>query len=125
MQLKNGTFCPLLKKDCVGLQCAWFARVQGMDMNTGNQVDEYQCAIAWMPMLLIENSGQQRQTGAAVESFRNEMVKSNETSQKVLLASLMAAQPNIQQQDRPIAIEVQAKPKPKTQPKLKATGVKK
>jgi hypothetical protein len=41
-----------------------------------------------MPMLLIENSGQQRQTGAAVESFRNEMVKSNETSQKVLLASL-------------------------------------
>ena len=88
MQLKNGTFCPLLKKDCVGLQCAWFTRVQGVDMNTGNQVDEYQCAIAWMPMLLIENSGQQRQTGAAVESFRNEMVKSNETSQKVLLASL-------------------------------------
>jgi hypothetical protein len=88
MQLKNGTFCPLIKKDCVGLTCAWFTRVQGVDINTGNQVDEYQCAIAWMPMLLIENSGQQRQTGAAVESFRNEMVKSNETSQKVLLASL-------------------------------------
>jgi hypothetical protein len=76
-------------------------------------------------MLLIENSGQQRQTGAAVESFRNEMVKSNETSQKVLLASLMAAQPNIQQQDKPIAIEVQARPKSKTQSKLKTTGVKK
>jgi hypothetical protein len=74
MQLKNGTFCPLIKKDCVGLQCAWFTRVQGVDTNTGNQVDEYQCAIAWMPMLLIENSGQQRSTGAAVESFRNEMV---------------------------------------------------
>jgi hypothetical protein len=41
-----------------------------------------------MPMLLIENSGQQRQTGAAVESFRNEMVKANENSQKVLMASL-------------------------------------
>jgi hypothetical protein len=125
MQLKNGTFCPLLKKDCVGLQCAWFTRIQGVDMNTGNQVDEYQCAIAWMPMLLIENSGQQRQTSAAVESFRNEMVKSNETSQKVLLASLMAAQPNTQRQDIPIAIEVQDKPKSKTQPKLKVTGVKK
>ena len=56
-------------------------------MNTGNQVDEYQCAIAWMPMLLIENSGQQRQTGAAVESFRNEMVKANEATTKMLLAS--------------------------------------
>jgi uncharacterized protein YjiK len=88
MQLKNGTFCPFIKKDCVGLTCTLFTRVQGYDINTGNQVDEYQCAIAWLPTLLIENSGQQRQTGAAVESFRNEMVKSNETSQKVLLASL-------------------------------------
>jgi hypothetical protein len=35
-------------------------------------------------MLLVENSGQQRQTGAAVESFRNEMVKANESSVKLL-----------------------------------------
>ena len=88
MQLKNGSYCPLIKKDCIGLQCAWFTRVQGYDINTGNQVDEYQCAVTLMPMLLIENSGQQRQTGAAVESFRNEMVKANENSQKVLMASL-------------------------------------
>jgi hypothetical protein len=38
-------------------------------------------------MLLIENSGQQRQTGAAVESFRNEMVKANEATTMALLAS--------------------------------------
>ena len=93
MQIKNGTFCPLIKKDCVGLQCSWFTRVQGVDTNTGNQVDEYQCAIAWMPMLLIENSGQQRQTGAAVESFRNEMVKANETSQQILLQTASIALP--------------------------------
>jgi hypothetical protein len=85
--LKNGTFCPLIKKDCVGLVCAWYTRVQGMDMNTGSQVDNYECAISWLPMLLIENSGQQRSTGAAVESFRNEMVKSNEQSQQLLLAT--------------------------------------
>jgi hypothetical protein len=36
---------------------------------------------------MIENSQQQRQTGAAVESFRNEMVKSNEVGQRVLLAA--------------------------------------
>jgi len=87
MQIKNGTFCPLIKKDCVGLQCAWFTRIQGYDMNTGKDVDEWQCAIALMPMLMVENSGQQRQTAAAVESFRNEMVKSNEQSQRVLLAA--------------------------------------
>ena len=104
MQLKNGTFCPLIKKDCVGLTCAWFTKVQGYDTNTGNQVEEYQCAIAWMPMLLIENSGQQRQTGAAVESFRNEMVKTNETSQKVLLASLGGQR----QQDENLMLDVSA-----------------
>jgi len=109
MQLKSGTFCPLLKKECIGLQCAWMTRVQGVDTNTGNQVDEYQCAIAWMPMLLIENSGQQRQTGAAVESFRNEMVKSNETSQKVLLASLGFQR----QRDQPTVLEI-SPPKTKT-----------
>lgn len=95
--LKNGTFCPLIKKDCVGLTCAWYTRVQGMDMNTGNQVDNYECAISWLPMLLIENSGQQRSTGAAVESFRNEMVKSNEQSQQLLLATAGI----IQNEDQP------------------------
>lgn len=85
--IKNGTFCPLIKKDCVGITCAWYTRVQGVDMNTGNQIDNYECAVTWLPMLLIENSGQQRQTGAAIESFRNEMVKSNEQSQQLLLAT--------------------------------------
>jgi len=85
--LKNGTFCPLIKKDCVGLTCAWYTRVQGYDMNSGSQVDNYECAISWLPMLLIENSGQQRSTGAAVESFRNEMVKSNEVNTQLLLAA--------------------------------------
>jgi hypothetical protein len=92
--LKNGTFCPLIKKDCVGLTCAWYTRVQGYDMNSGTQVDSYECAISWLPMLLIENSGQQRSTGAAVESFRNEMVKSNEQAQALLLATAGATQIN-------------------------------
>lgn len=109
MQIKNGIFCPLIKKDCVGLSCAWFTKVVGYDINTGKEVDDYQCAIAWLPMLLIENSGQQRQTGAAVESFRNEMVKANESSQKVLLASLMHNQPK----ENTVSIQVENKPKVK------------
>jgi len=41
--------------------------------------------MAWTPILMIENSKVNRETGAAVESFRNEMVKANEASQQVLL----------------------------------------
>lgn len=86
MKLEQGKLCPLLKKDCVGLQCSWFTQVRGTNPNTGKEVDEWACAIAWLPVLLIENSQQQRQTGAAVESFRNEMVKTNQQTVHALLA---------------------------------------
>jgi hypothetical protein len=83
MQLKPGTFCPIIKEECIQFKCAWFTKVEGYNINTGKQVEEWNCAMTFIPMLLIENSGMSRQTGAAVESFRNEMVKSNETTQKI------------------------------------------
>ena len=61
-------------------------KIEGYDINTGKRVDEWNCSIAMLPMLLVENSGMQRQTGAAVESFRNEMVKANESSQQLFIA---------------------------------------
>lgn len=83
---KNG--CPLDSfNPCRQLDCAWFIQVRGTNPNTGAEVDEWACSMAWMPLLLIENSQQQRQTGAAVESFRNEMVKSNEMGHQLLLAT--------------------------------------
>ncbi|TRV19143.1 MAG: hypothetical protein EWV88_19165 [Microcystis wesenbergii Mw_MB_S_20031200_S109D] len=93
MEIKPGNYCPLLKKDCIGLQCAWFTQMRGHNPNTGKEVDEWSCAMTWLPILLIENSQQQRSTGAAVESFRNEMVKANESSQQALLA--MAAKQSV------------------------------
>ena len=88
MELKPKNGCPLHSfEPCRQLDCAWFTQLRGTNPNSGKEVDEWGCAIAWMPMLMIENSQQQRQTGAAVESFRNEMVKANEVGQKVLLAA--------------------------------------
>lgn len=62
-------------------------KIRGSNPNTGDEVDDWGCSIVWLPILMIENSQQQRQTGAAVESFRNEMVKANEVGQQVLLAA--------------------------------------
>jgi len=87
MELKRKNLCPLLKKECIGLDCAWFVKVEGYDINTGKRLDEWNCTVALLPMLHIENSGMQRQTSAAVESFRNEMVKSTEISQKLFIAA--------------------------------------
>lgn len=67
--------------------CSWFTQLRGKNPQTGAEVDEWGCAITWLPMLLIENSQQQRQTGAAVESFRNEMVKANDATTQLLFAT--------------------------------------
>jgi hypothetical protein len=88
MKIEPKNNCPLNKfEPCKQLECGWFINIRGMNPNTGEEADSWGCAIAWMPVLMIENSQQQRQTGAAVESFRNEMVKSNQTSLEILAAS--------------------------------------
>lgn len=92
MKLEPGKYCPLIKKDCIGLQCSWFMLVRGKNPQTGQDIDEWGCAITWLPVLLIENSQQQRQTGAAVESFRNEVVKSAEDVAQRMLHS---TEPNV------------------------------
>ena len=70
--------CPLLKKPCIEADCKFWVHITGTNPQSGNPVDLFDCSISWLPMLLLEGTQQQRQTGAAVESFRNEMVKQNE-----------------------------------------------
>ena len=88
MKIEPKNQCPLNNfEPCKQLDCAWFLKIAGKDPQSGKEIDEWGCSIAWMPILMIENSQMQRQTGAAVESFRNEMVKNNEVGQQVLLAT--------------------------------------
>lgn len=84
MELQIGEFCPLIKKDCIQLKCKFFCKIAGYNKNTGKDVEEWNCALAFLPMLLIENAGVSRETGAAVESFRNEMVKDNQQRRTVI-----------------------------------------
>lgn len=60
------------------MNCWKWVQIMGHNPNNGEEVNEWRCADAWMPFLMIENSQQQRSTGAAVESFRNEMVNQNQ-----------------------------------------------
>lgn len=86
--MKPGDFCPLIKKKCVGLKCSWYVKVRGLNPNTGAEIDEWACAVAWMPVLSIEIAQKENQTGAAVESFRNEVVKSNNENIQLYLDSV-------------------------------------
>ena len=96
MKIEPKNQCPLNNfEPCKQLDCAWFLKLRGQNPNTGEDIDDWGCSIAWLPILMIENSQMQRQTGAAVESFRNEMVKATETSQQVLLAAATVNNPNL------------------------------
>lgn len=95
MQMKPGNYCPLIKKDCIGLKCAWYTQVRGLNPNTGVEVDEWACAIAWMPMMAIEIAQKENQTGAAVESFRNEVVRANNENQQLYLNFMEKAEQGI------------------------------
>ncbi len=74
---KSGTICPFMNKDVskVCHNCELYIQVKGIHPQTGETIDHWGCSISFLPMLMIENSKMQRETGAAVESFRNEMVK--------------------------------------------------
>jgi hypothetical protein len=97
MKITPKSNCPLDNfNPCRQMECAWFMQIRGKNPNTGEDLDEWACAVSWLPILLIENSQQQRQTGAAVESFRNEMVKSNESNQHIIKKML------IEKQEKPL-----------------------
>ena len=80
--------CPLTGDPCMKHECEWYTHVIGKNPQTGKEIDNFGCAITFLPMLLIENSQQQRSTGAAVESFRNEVVEGNKALGNVVLRQL-------------------------------------
>lgn len=73
IEVKNN--CPLDGfKPCRQTECAWFTEIKGKDPQSSDTVDHWGCAMAWMPLLLVENAQQSRATGAAIEGYRNAMV---------------------------------------------------
>lgn len=89
--------CPLIGgKPCVEdgsvvdgelVACRFWVTVQGLNPQTGETMNHKDCSFAWMPVLMIENSKVNRETGAAIESFRNEMVQSNKVNTNILIAT--------------------------------------
>jgi hypothetical protein len=76
MKLEVKDNCPINNfEPCKKFDCAWFIEVRGTNPQTGEEITDWSCSIAMLPMLLIENAKQSSQTGAAVENFRNVMVE--------------------------------------------------
>ncbi len=77
MKIEPGTFCPLLKEDCIQFKCVFWTQLRGTHPQSGAEIDEWSCAVAWLPILLIENAKEIKQGAAATESFRNTILELN------------------------------------------------
>lgn len=83
-----GATCETVKEEGgkpVLYRCPWYVEVRGVDVNTGKEVGEFGCAMAWMPTLLINTANESRKGVAATESFRNEMVTQGVQAQQEML----------------------------------------
>jgi hypothetical protein len=91
METCKGKVCPTLSAAgglvvCIEHQCAHYQQLIGRHPQTGEPLAEFDCAIRWQNVLLIETSGQVRQYAAATESMRNEARKDSAAIGNSILA---------------------------------------
>ena len=72
--------CPLCSKceesrDGKIYRCAWLTTLAGRNPQTGVDMDESACAIAWLPIMQVEVAQTGRGTNEAVTSLREETIK--------------------------------------------------
>lgn len=75
----SSNVCPFLNKECIKEQCQLWTHIRGNHPQIQDEfIDMYDCSIKWIPVLLIENSKVSRETAAEVQTFRKDMVSSNQ-----------------------------------------------
>ena len=62
-------------KDNVFYRCAWYTKLEGKDPQSEKTIDEWRCAIPWMPLMMVEIAQTNRGISGTVGSLRNEVVK--------------------------------------------------
>jgi hypothetical protein len=77
-------------KDGKIYRCRWYIEVKGKHPQTGEDINEWDCSMAWLPTLTLEMSRTNRGQTSALESFRNEMVKGQTNFNKLMGMGLEA-----------------------------------
>lgn len=77
-----GSKCEYIGDDKRLHRCAWHVKIAGTTPQ-GESVDEWRCAIAWQPILMLEMSAKVRGTSSAIESLRNETVKRQDAALQI------------------------------------------
>lgn len=84
-----GAKCESAGKDGKLHRCIWYMKMAGRAAD-GTVYDQWNCAMVWMPILMVENSAAVRSTAAAVESLRNETVVRQDAAMNLLRGNVNA-----------------------------------
>lgn len=78
--IETRIICPLGSKceeikDAVLMRCAWYTKLVGKDPQSEQEIDEWRCAIAWLPIMQIEVAQTNRGQTEAICTMRDETIK--------------------------------------------------
>lgn len=82
-----GSKCEEIKDNRM-FRCRFYTLVRGKNPQSEEMLEEWNCSLAWLPMLLIENAQTNRGVTRALESFRNEVVRNQQEFNVVLFNEL-------------------------------------
>ena len=80
--------CPLIKKPCIEHDCEFYTHLIGLNPQTGAQEDKWGCAIAYLPILLVENANVSRQGNASMDKVATEIHKIGDIPIRIELPAL-------------------------------------
>ena len=68
-----GSECETIKDNKIH-RCRWLTSMAGKNPNTGEDIHSRDCAMTYLPILMINTANEARKSTAATESFRNAVV---------------------------------------------------
>lgn len=77
-------------------QCMFLIPMNQTNPVTSETRLQEECAVAWTPILLLENARLLSEVRGTTESFRDEMIKSNEKATATMAAAMIVSQHNQQ-----------------------------
>ena len=67
-------------------RCRWYVELEGLNPNTGDPLKSQNCAIAWEPIILLENSQKNAILTSGVNQLRNEINENTKTGAMATLS---------------------------------------
>lgn len=64
---------PASKQGCIQHECEFYINIMGAHPQTGELINDFRCSISFLPVLMVENSNQQRQTASEVSKVANQI----------------------------------------------------